>query len=149
MTVPRDDSRRLAEAAQSMVGCPFLLHGRNPATGLDCVGLVAECLSAIGREPLVPTGYGLRNRTIEQWLTCATRSGLGEVSGDFRPGDIALVSPGAGQHHLIVIGPGGHAVHAHAGLRRVVSQPFSRDFRRIIHWRLLPRKEKGRWPLSY
>ncbi len=34
----------LAAAALNLIGTPFRLHGRDPATGLDCVGLVAEAM---------------------------------------------------------------------------------------------------------
>lgn len=131
---------RMVDAARSLIGCPFLLHGRNPATGLDCVGLVAFCLSAAGREPLVPAGYALRNHSIERWIACAEQSGLERVSASPEPGDIVLISPAASQHHLMVIEPGRRAIHAHAGLRRVVSEPLSNRLEPIIHWRLSPRK---------
>ncbi|MEQ8740955.1 MAG: hypothetical protein RID59_20710, partial [Hoeflea sp.] len=116
-----------------------------PETGLDCVGLVAACLREIGREPFAPSGYGLRNRTIDRWISCARRSGLAEVADAPLPGDIALVSPAVAQHHLIIIDHDWRAIHAHAGLRRVVSEPLGHAFLSIIHWRLLPRKEAGLW----
>jgi len=124
-----------------MVGRPFLLHGRNPETGLDCVGLVAACLTRIGRVPLTPSGYRLRNRTIEKWLDCAERSGLERVPGPLLPADIVLVSPAAGQHHLLIIEHAGRVIHAHAGLGRVVSQPIDDHLRKIMQWRLASRKE--------
>ena len=36
----------LAAAAESLVGTRFRLHGRDPDTGLDCVGLLAASLAA-------------------------------------------------------------------------------------------------------
>ncbi len=38
-----------AEAAESLVGIRFRLFGRDPAYGLDCVGLVAAALARSGR----------------------------------------------------------------------------------------------------
>ncbi|QIQ85241.1 hypothetical protein [Erythrobacter sp.] len=140
MSVKDADALILVKAARSMIGCPFLLHGRNPATGLDCVGLVAACLSATGREPLVPDGYALRNHSIERWIHCAKRSGLEPVSTSPEPGDIVMTSPAASQHHLMVVEHGRRAIHAHAGLRRVVSEPLPDRFDPIIQWRLSPRK---------
>ena len=34
----------LATAAEQLIGIPFRLHGRNPETGLDCVGVVAAAV---------------------------------------------------------------------------------------------------------
>jgi cell wall-associated NlpC family hydrolase len=140
VTSKPSEPERFVEAARSMIGCPFLLYGRNPATGLDCIGLVAACLAAIGREPAPPSGYRLRNRRIEPWLSCAQHSGFEIVSIPPLPGDIALVSPAAGQHHLVVIENARAMIHAHAGLRRVVREPISGGFTPIIHWRLGPRQ---------
>jgi cell wall-associated NlpC family hydrolase len=112
-----------ARAAEALAGAPFRLHGRDPATGLDCVGVVAAAFAACGRQPREPRGYGLRNRAIGGWLALAEEAGLAEVEDGRRPGDIALVRPGPGQHHLLVALAGDRFVHAHAGLRRVVVQP--------------------------
>ncbi|KPP94115.1 hypothetical protein [Erythrobacter sp. HL-111] len=140
MSAGTSEAARLVEAARSMIGCPFLLFGRNPATGLDCIGLVAACLAAIGREHFAPVGYGLRNRSIDGLLDCAVRSGFVPVSGPLRPGDIALVGPAPGQHHLLVIEQPRAVIHAHAGLRRVVREPVAGELDRIMHWRLGPRE---------
>ena len=50
-------SGALAEAALGLLGVPFRLHGRDPATGLDCVGLVAEALRRAGRRPDASPGH--------------------------------------------------------------------------------------------
>lgn len=113
----------LARGAETLAGVPFRLHGRDPATGLDCVGVVAAAFAACGRRPRSPRGYGLRNRAIDRWTALAEAAGLDRVQGDRRPGDIVLVRPGPGQHHLLVALAGDRFVHAHAGLRRVVVQP--------------------------
>lgn len=105
----------LAEAAIRLVGTPFRLHGRNPATGLDCVGLVAEALRQTGTRPYAPEGYRLRNLSIARWLAHAPASGLTPVDED---GDVILARVHPLQPHLAILVPGGF-VHAHAGLRRV------------------------------
>ena len=40
----------LAIAAGELVGSPFRLQGRDPAHGLDCIGLVLVSLARIGIE---------------------------------------------------------------------------------------------------
>ncbi|MGX7951410.1 NlpC/P60 family protein [Tsuneonella sp. HG249] len=126
----------LAHAAARLVGAPFRLHGRDPVTGLDCVGVVAAAFAECGRPIAAPRGYGLRNRSIEPWLSLADESGLSEVCGRAKAGDVVLVRPGAGQHHLLVQLAGGRFVHAHAGLRRVVAQPAPLAWPEARRWRL-------------
>lgn len=126
----------LARAAEELAGVPFRLHGRDPATGLDCVGVVAAAFAACGRRPRKPHGYGLRNRAVDGWLALAEDAGLVNAQGGQRPGDVVLVRPGPGQHHLLVVLAGDRFVHAHAGLRRVVIQPGPLSWPIERRWRL-------------
>lgn len=123
--------RHAALAAQALVGTRFRLHGRDPATGLDCVGLVAAALGATA-----PNGYRLRNRDIAAALAFAPAAGLTDVSGTIEPGDVLLVRSGPAQHHLLVAGARGGFIHAHAGLRRVVATPGPLPWPVERHWRL-------------
>lgn len=132
------ETAEFIEAARSMIGVPFLLHGRRPETGLDCVGLVAACLGRIGRKAAAPTGYGLRNSSIEAWLCCAGRSGFHEATGRAMGGDLLLAAPSPGQHHLLILEDGTSVIHAHAGLRRVVRQPVPPGLDIEAQWRLAP-----------
>lgn len=126
----------LAEAALGLLGCPFRLHGRDPDTGLDCVGLVSAALTASGAQPVVPIGYGLRNLSIDQWLPLAERSGLEPSSGPLRAGDVLLIALAHCQHHLVIAADAVSVIHAHAGLRRVVRQPLDLDWRICAQWRV-------------
>lgn len=132
------DADAFARAAEDLAGTPFRLHGRDPASGLDCIGLVHSCLLAIGRKPVAPRGYRLRNLSIAQWIDHAEKSKLQPAEGCVMRGDVLLVQPSAVQHHLLIaLGPA-EVVHAHAGLRKVVRQPLSRDLTIGAHWRLAP-----------
>ena len=126
----------LARAAERLVGVPFRLHGRDPARGLDCVGLVAAALSEVGRPVFAPAGYRLRQVAIDRFLGAAARSGLGETTGTIAPGDVMLVRPGPAQHHLVIAATGGGFVHAHAGLRQIVLTPGPLAWPVDHHWRL-------------
>lgn len=126
----------LARAAEALVGARYRLHGRDPRTGLDCIGVVAAALEACGRLRNAPAGYGLRNRSIESLLALAGDNGLVAADGPLVIGDIVLVLPGAGQHHLLVAVGGDRFVHAHVGLRRVVAQPGPLPWPIARHWRL-------------
>ena len=126
----------LACAAEALVACPFRLHGRDPAMGLDCVGVVVAAFAACGRTVAEPEGYGLRNRSIDRWLALAARAGLQPCALDQESGDVLLVRPGPAQHHLLVATGGERFVHAHAGLRRVVIQPGPLPWSVERRWRL-------------
>lgn len=130
------DGDALGQAALALVGVRFRLHGRDPATGLDCVGLLAASLDAIGRAAPMPVRYGLRNRDIAAALAFASGAGLAETALPRRVGDVLLVQAGPLQHHLLIAGPAGQFVHAHAGLRRVVATPGLPGWPIVRRWRL-------------
>ncbi|WP_086606683.1 NlpC/P60 family protein [Erythrobacter donghaensis] len=128
----------LAAAGLALVGSPFRLHGRDPATGLDCVGLVHAGLLAVGVQPVTPRGYGLRNLGVGQWLGLAQNSGLVPFTGPHAAGDVLLIALAHCQHHLVIVAGEGDVIHAHAGLRKVVRQPFDPAWQVCAHWRLAP-----------
>ena len=98
----------LARAARALVGARFRLHGRDPATGLDCVGLVAAALAAMGRRVPAPAGYALRNRDIAGALAFAAARGSARSRRcDPRPATCCSSRSGPAQHHLRDRGRGG------------------------------------------
>ncbi len=126
----------LVKAASEFIGTRFRLHGRDPATGLDCVGLVRASLQSLGRVPHVPDRYGLRNTGHACWFDFAYRSGFVDVAGGISAGDVLMFQPGPAQQHLIIAECNSVAIHAHAGLRRVVRQPITMPQTLLAHWRL-------------
>lgn len=126
----------LAQAAAELIGTPFRLHGASAEHGVDCVGLVTCALARIGQEPRRPQGYGLRNSHIDHHLAFAAMNGLALASGPLRSGDVLLVVPGPGQHHLLIAEGLSHFIHAHAGLRKVVRMPGPLSWPIEQHWRL-------------
>ena len=127
---------KLAQAAASFVGTPFRLHGRNPDTGLDCVGLLIVSLEAVGVHSTRPTGYALRNTSIGTWLPYAEEWKLRDARGAILAGDVLLISSGPNQHHIQIAQSSSAVIHAHAGLRRVVRERLSRKPSLEAHWRL-------------
>jgi len=125
----------IAEAAQELIGATFRLHGRRPNTGLDCVGVVAASLVKAGVEPILPTGYSLRNASPEEFIPFAAASGLSPVEGPIRAGDILLVQTGPAQLHLMIALGSDAFVHADAGLRRVTRIRALMDWDVLKHWR--------------
>lgn len=127
----------LAAAAESLVGARFRLHGRNPGTGLDCIGLLSAALTRAGASPALPTGYSLRLRDLDQWLPDPATLGFARAVGPCRAGDVVMLQPAAVQFHLAIASNVGW-VHAHAGLHRVVLQPDRPGGTLLHHWRLVP-----------
>jgi cell wall-associated NlpC family hydrolase len=115
---------RLADAAMALLGTRFRLHGRDVATGLDCMGLVEVALMTAGRPARLPCDYALKMRSIERFADAAANAGLARATGDVTAGDILLLRVGPCQFHLGIMGGDGSFIHAHAGLRRVVSSPL-------------------------
>ena len=116
--------------ARSAVGARFRLHGREVATGLDCVGLAALAYG----EAAVPSGYALRGG--DQARVAALIEARGLVAAtDARAGDLLLCASGPGQLHL-AIDSGGGVIHADAMLRRVVERPGPVPWPVIGRWRL-------------
>ena len=128
----------LASAAEQLVGCPFRLHGRDPASGIDCIGLLAAAMARAGRPIVLPTGYPLRLNDLTRWLPDPQECGFAPANLPFEPGDVILARPGPGQAHLAIAGPALTWIHAHAGLRRVVSETELRAGIVLHHWRLSP-----------
>lgn len=130
----------LARAALALVGTPFRLHGRDPATGLDCIGVLAAALGACDLKSFLPSGYTLRNRALPELDAFLAGCGLAAATGPAAAGDVLLVQSGPGQFHLLVAAEGGGFIHAHAGLRRVVRSPPPLAWPIIAHWRLAPQE---------
>ena len=128
----------IAAAATRLIGTPFRLHGRDKASGLDCVGLVSVALADAGYQPLAPSGYALRNIAIDQWLACAEQSGLMASPGPVAQGEVLLIALGSCQHHLAIADSADTVIHAHAGLRQVVRQPLEPTWQVRAKWRANP-----------
>lgn len=126
-----------AEAAKSCVGCQFKLHGRDPAMGIDCVGLVLWACKAIHRHPPPVERYALRNTRIDQWLPLFDLAGFAKAKGTPITGDVAMLRPSPGQFHFGITTSPERFVHAHAGLRRVVISPMPQPSDPVGLWRLI------------
>lgn len=125
----------LADAAADLVGVRFRLHGRDPASGLDCVGLVGAALAATGRSVALPCDYTLKMRSLARFAGLASHLGLCPAERDVCVGDILLLCVGPCQFHMGIVGPKGCFIHAHAGLRRVVQSSLPQgDI--VERWRL-------------
>ncbi|MBB3034534.1 NlpC/P60 family protein [Alteriqipengyuania lutimaris] len=139
----------LAAAARGLVGTPFRLQGRDPATGLDCVGLVLASLAQVGVRLDLPADYRPRRRSFVIPEVALLNAGLIAVTGLHGSGDILLLRTAPAQVHAAIAHDGASVIHAHAGLGRVVLGPIPPDWPTIAAWRLAPLsalKETPQWP---
>jgi cell wall-associated NlpC family hydrolase len=125
----------LASAAEALVGTRFRLHGRDPATGLDCLGVLAAALAAIGRDADLPQGYTLKLRALPALDRFVQGCGLATAAGPILPGDVVLARVSPIQFHLAVAGHAGRIVHAHVGLGRVIAVAGPLPWPLVHHWR--------------
>jgi murein DD-endopeptidase / murein LD-carboxypeptidase len=114
------DPDAIIRRARSIVGTAFRPQGRDPRTGLDCIGVVL-CAFDLGADE-VRRDYRLRGphlREIEEALTRKFRRVDARRS---RIADILLCKISADQIHL-AINCGESFIHADARIRRVVETP--------------------------
>ena len=127
-------AQRIADAVETLIGSPFRLHGRDPQTGLDCVGLVLSALAAGGISPPRVPAYRLKQAAPPDIDSLARQVGLRPASGKAQPGDLLAFAPGPAQTHLGIKVRRG-LVHAHAALGRVCLTPEPLPWPLTGHWR--------------
>jgi cell wall-associated NlpC family hydrolase len=103
--------------ARALIGVRFRPQGRSRASGLDCVGLVAEAVGAAN----VPCDYALRGSSPDRLAAGLAAAGLRPTDA-MRRGDVLALAAGPGQLHLAIYSGDG-LIHGDAGLGRVVERP--------------------------
>ncbi len=130
--------KNLAAAASRLAGTRFAPHGRDPATGLDCLGLLLAAMAACGERPALSAHYSVRRRGEGEALATAMRLGLIDANGPVEPGDVLLVRCSPVHVHVLIALGRDRFVHAHAGLGKVVVGVRNPDWPLLRHWRLSP-----------
>ncbi len=126
----KNEAARIVARARSLIGVRFRPQGRDPAAGLDCIGLVAAATGTT--DP--PSGYGLRGGTAEA-LAAGLRAAGFRAARAMRAGDVLAMRTGPEQLHL-GLWTGEGLIHAEAGLRRIVERPGEVPWPVIGIWRL-------------
>lgn len=116
--------------ARALVGVRFRPQGRCPASGLDCIGLVAASLGA--RD--VPRDYALRGGSPERLASGLTDAGLRRAAVA-KAGDVLVMAAGPGQLHLGVHSGTG-LVHGDASLGRIAERPGPAPWPILGIWRM-------------
>lgn len=133
-------STNAAARAAALVGTRFRPQGRDPATGLDCLGLVLAAHRIMPAN--APRDYRLRGAYRDQLLAAADRWFRRIAPGRARPGDLLVLEPAADQLHLAILTEQGF-VHADARLGRVVETPgpASWPLNAVLRRRLRPKRK--------
>ena len=105
---------------RALIGTRFVAQGRDPAIGLDCVGLalLAYDLEAAG----VSDDYRLSGTHRGAILDFAKARFRRVPRARRRAGDLLLLRPGAAQWHL-AIWTGDGLIHADIASRKIVERP--------------------------
>lgn len=113
------------ERARAMIGTRFVAQGRDPAIGLDCVGLalIAYALDA-GR---VRDDYRLSGAHRAAILEFARTAFRRVPRPRRRTGDLLLLRPGAAQWH-VAIWTGTGLIHADIVSRKIIERPGPGDW---------------------
>jgi murein DD-endopeptidase / murein LD-carboxypeptidase len=127
-------AERMAARARSLIGVRFRPQGRDPETGLDCVGAAA---AAAGLPPhRIRRDYALRGAALAEIEHELCDLGLLPVrSKDAQAGDVVVMEAGPAQLHLAVF-TGTGFVHADAAIGRVVERPGPAPWPVLATWRL-------------
>jgi cell wall-associated NlpC family hydrolase len=123
------------ELARQYVGVPFRHQGRDPAIGLDCVGLLVVVFRALGHDVRDLAAYARdpHHGLLEQMLVA---NGGVRVT-DPQPGDIALIAFHGVVRHAALVGDhadGLSLIHTYTGNRCVIEHRLDAKWRRrIVH----------------
>ena len=132
-------SAKFVAAVEALIGTPFLHQGREPAIGLDCVGVPMAAAEAVGHRLLVPEGgYSLHPQ--EDKLTAGLWVVAKPVGGgieEAKPGDILQITAGRQACHCGVYVGANVMVHANRRAKKVC--------RSVVE----PGKVKGVWRLRF
>lgn len=127
--------------ARALLGVRFRPQGRDPAYGVDCIGVVAVAFGLAGVRRDYEVQWG-DEAAVDAGFAA---SGFVRVAAaDAGTGDVMVVRVGAGQLHVVVL-TGEGFVHADVGLRRVVEVPGSVGWPVVSAWRS-PRKQEAEDP---
>lgn len=123
----------LDERARDYLGIPYRHQGRNPAIGIDCVGLLVLALGDDPATAIDPPAYSAEphDGELEGYLSAA----FGAPVADIQPGDIAAIRYGGPIRHIAIVGDGPHGltlIHTARNIGRVVEHRLDERWRRRI-----------------
>jgi hypothetical protein len=129
------------QQARALLGVPFRPQGRDPGTGVDCIGLIIEAFA-------IPTTGVRRDYRLRGDHRSEIEAGLlglfrWVARTQCRPGDVMLLSVAPEQWHLAIRSSAGF-IHADAKIGRVVETPGRPPWKLVRVFRKRSRRRKGR-----
>lgn len=128
---------QIAAAAEAMVGTPFRHQGRNPRSGVDCVGVVLCSVWSAGCELPDCFGYGPLPKA-DMLLAELGKRARRVHRDDAQPGDVLVFAykPELPMHFAVLVGAE-HIVHAHGSTGRVIKHRLTNAWNNRLHsiWR--------------
>ncbi|MCF6216072.1 MAG: hypothetical protein L3J58_07850 [Emcibacter sp.] len=140
MTICDLHQKKIISIARSCVGTSFRHQGRDPANGLDCIGLIVYVAKAIGF-----TGFDHKDykKTPEKFAISRQAMAAGFVGcsrKDLTPGNILILKFGKYLEHAAIISDRG-IIHACEKYGKVVEHGLDEAWRsRIISVHAFPPK---------
>ena len=126
-----DECTAFIAEARSFLGVPFRHQGRS-RLAVDCAGLVACCLTAIGRPFEDRKAYG--REPLQQQLRAMVALNFGEPvpMAEARPGDVVLMRFRGEPSHVAILGDylygGLSVIHSFAQVRKVVEHRLDSEW---------------------
>jgi cell wall-associated NlpC family hydrolase len=118
------DPTKIAQTARQYCGVPWRHQGRNPETGLDCVGLCIATAANLGIHFVGNPAYA-RSHDGSELIATLGRFLIPVRKENWRTGDVGLFKESGYPVHLgfLAIKAGARTViHAHARRRKVVEE---------------------------
>lgn len=112
LTMPQRDS--IIDEARVLLGVRYKWAGLNPATGLDCSGIVKYVFAKLG--------INLPHRAAD---LAKLGGGVTKDTSAMRPGDLLVFGRGAGISHVGIYIGDGMMIHASSAKHRVVETPVA------------------------
>ena len=131
------------DAARAYIGVPWVHQGRNPAIGIDCIGLLVLAFGpSLGDATPADYSRDPHGARLESELQARFGAPVVEARASrpielatLQPGDIGVLSYGGPVRHVGLIGDHAHGVsliHTDSRLGRVVEQRIDDRIRRMI-----------------
>lgn len=119
----------IVDTARQYLGVKWKHQGRNPESGLDCLGLIVQVAKDLGMNPHDPVDYTKApdgKRLMAELNTQLT------LVINYQVGDILLMRMGTNPQHLAIVTETGGIIHSYANIRKVVEHPLDDEWKRKI-----------------
>lgn len=125
-----EKAERTIATARACIGVPFHHQGRNPAAGLDCIGLVIHALRAVGMNVQDRADYARRPDGVS--LIAAIEAHGATKVEEIMAGDILVFRYGGQPQHVALATAQTKLIHSFAPAGRVVETNIGDYWRRRL-----------------